>query len=131
MPGGIPTYIPNLKHRNNSPGQSQWRIPEREELASFEDAWTSGCCTADAGWGLHVAQGCPEYLGVLEDHATESFIAKFVADSAHGQWHGYPADHRKKRQDVPTEGVRMIWLAQRLLPLPKIRKIGKQQRCTL
>lgn len=123
----VPSYSPNPKHRNGSRGQSQWTIGLGDEQASFSISWFSGCCSSEAGWGLHLVNGAPDYLGVVEDHKTQSFIAKFVVDSSHGSWHGYPADHRNKQQDVPTESVRLHWLSTRILPAPKIRKIGKQQ----
>jgi hypothetical protein len=79
---------------------------------------------------LHMLNGAPEYLGVAEDHTTRVFIAKFVADHQ-GSWHGYPADYRRKVQDVPPLPVRKLWLDNQVLTGPKIRKIGKQQRCIL
>jgi hypothetical protein len=70
-----------------------------------------------------------QILGVIEDHETEVFVAKFVSDP-NQQWHGYPADH-KKRQDRPGWPLLRKWIDLELAPGPKIRKIGCGQRCTL
>lgn len=68
------------------------------------------------------------YLGVAEDHKTDVFIAKFVSDPNSSQWHGYPADQRKS-QDIPAQPILAKWLAANVLSPPKVRKIGRGQRC--
>lgn len=126
-----PNYQINPVHRNGTYGKSQWTVNTSAELVAFDQAWTSGWCAQDVGWGLYTPAGSPEYLGVAQDHATLVFVAKFVADAQGCTWHGYPADHRRNQHDIPSESIRKSWLDARLLPLPKIRKLGKGQRCTL
>lgn len=125
-----PTYAPHPKHRNASPGESQWTISPEEEHTSFEAAWNFHWCEDGKGWGLHCVDGEAKYLGVIEDHETRTFVAKFVSDASQQNWHGYPADQRK-RQDRPAWPLLRRWIYDKVLPDPKIRKIGRGQRCIL
>lgn len=130
-PTSVPTYKANPKHRNWSAGQSQWTIPLAAETACFDHAWTSGWCPSGKGWGLHLVGDTAEYLGVVEDHLTTVFVAKFVSDPGHATWHGYPADHQRKPQDIPIAEVCRLWLEGRVIRPATIRKLGKGQRCRL
>jgi hypothetical protein len=132
--GSAPKYIPNPKHRGQHQGESRWTITENEEHESFQRAWHENWCIGNKGFGLHLVQDVngkfkPQNLGLIEDHKTMVFIAKFVSDPNH-QWHGYPADHRKK-QDRPERAILQKWIAAELVPGSKIRKIGCGQRCIL
>lgn len=96
----------------------------------FIEAWSAGWHSNDDAWGLHFVNGAVDYLGVAQDHATPVFIGKFVMDRS-GTWHGYPADHRRNQQDIPSETIQKQWLDGQVLPVPKLRKISKGQRCVL
>lgn len=129
----VPKYVPNPKHRNWKPGESQWQITKSEEHDSFRLAWRENWCLDGRGFGLHVVEDGHEkpraqILGVIEDHKTEVFVAKFVSDP-NDQWHGYPADHTKN-QDRPARSILNHWLTADLVPPSKIRKIGCGQRCS-
>lgn len=123
------SYRPNNRHRDRTPGKSQWTIPEVDELACFTLATAQGWCLADVGWGLHCPNTDPQYLGVAQDHHTEVFLAKFVNGA--GEWHGYPADHQRKPQDIPLESILNSWMTRQLLSPAKVRKIVRGQPCTL
>jgi hypothetical protein len=119
-----PTYAPHLKHRNETPGASQWTISIEEEHTSFIWSWESGWCRDRKGWGLHLVEGAITSLGRIVNPTTFVYIAKFVGDTERLNWHGYPADGRKP-QDIPIEPVRQLWIDRKLLTPAKIRKIAR------
>lgn len=122
-------YLHNPLHRNNTTGKSQWRISNDAELQSFKTALDQTWLLSDVGWGLHLENNKPANLGVAQDHKTLVFIAKFVNDRK--IWHGYPADHQSNNQDIPADQILRKWLEAKVLPLAKIRKLGKGQPCSL
>ena len=119
-------YVPNPVHRNGTPGKSQWTIAAHDEQRSFDRCVEEGWYRQNTGWGLHLHDGKPDWLGVTRDHRTPSFIAKFVG--ADGTWHGYPADVTHSK-DVPSEVVIGAWLDQNLLSRAKGRKVIRGQPC--
>ena len=122
-------YKPNPLHRNGAAEKSQWRIPLAGEITCFSGACTNGWFDGGVGWGLHLPAGKPDYLGVAQDHETIVFVAKFTEDQ--DVWHGYPADHRRKHGDIPTEPVLDDWMRDGLLTPAKIRKLTRGQPCRL
>jgi hypothetical protein len=129
--GNWPPYFHHPDHRNGTSEKSQWLISEPAELASFHLSVRSGWIQEESGWGLHMPNGAPEWLGLAQDHITLVFIAKFVSSNAPRLWHGYPADHRRSSRDIPPVQVLREWLTQRLLTPAKIRKVTKGQPCSL
>ena len=124
------TYLCHPDHRNGTQHKSQWRITEPEEVDSFKHTWNEGWIVGQYGWGLHLINGEVNYLGVAQDHRTRLFIAKFVNDTNHGQWHGYPADHQSIT-DRPDDQIIAMWLANNTLPAAKLRKVQKGEPCNL
>ena len=85
-----PAYVINQKHRSWTRGESQWQIECKEEEACFASAHANGWVhtSSEEGWGLHVVDKRPQYVGVVEDLERKSFYARFV--NAHkAPWHGY------------------------------------------
>lgn len=117
-------------HRNNNPNKSQWTIIESDEVDCFHKTWSSQWIDNDSGWGLHLVNNAPRYLGTARVSMTLLFVAKFVRDPVHAQWHGYPADHTDSF-DRPVDRILNVWLAAQFLPPAKIRKIQKGQPCSL
>jgi len=124
------TYQCHPHHRNRNPNKSQWTITETEEIGCFRLTWVSAWIVDSAGWGLHLVNGSPDYLGMAQDRHTRVFIAKFVSNGGQAEWHGYPADHGRT-SDRPHDEVIGTWLADRTLPAAKIRKIQKGEPCNL
>ena len=124
-------YLHNSVHRNRTPRKSQWTINETAELGSFQMALNQNWLLPQEGWGLHFENGNPAYLGLAQDHTTRVFVAKFVDRGNRNTWHGYPADHQKNNQDIPTVEILDKWLNRKVLPAPKIRKLAKGQPCGL
>lgn len=124
-------YRSHQPHRNRSPQKSQWCITEAEETQSFrlasEKEWLGGT----HGWGLHFIEDRPDYLGTAQDHTTRLFVAKYVRSATADSWHGYPADHQRHPQDIPSEKVSTKWSQESYLSPAKIRKLIKGQPCSL
>jgi len=126
-----PAYIANQQHRDGNPHKCQWTIPEDEETAVFQRAHAEGWLLPSTGWGIHIRDGQAAYVGMAVDRQRELLLAKFVAGNAPVVWHGYPADHQMNPQDIPDELVLSKWLNSGVLSAPKLRKIGKAQRCRI
>jgi hypothetical protein len=129
--GGGVRYTHHPDHRNRTGGKSQWRISLPKERQAFITARAEGWLIRSTGWGLHVDNTEPAYLGVAQDHVTRVFVSKFVDGNQSQNWHGYPADHQRNPQDIPDADVLKIWMDNDLIPLSKIRKLVKGQPCTL
>lgn len=80
------------------------------------------------GWGLHLPEGRPDWLGIATDRETELIFAKFVSSPGH-PWHGYPADQRRSA-DIPLEAILEDWMSSDLFTRAKVRKIIKGQKCS-
>lgn len=135
-PAAAPSYITHPPHRNGNPNKSQWTITPDAELACFalsgNEAWL--LLEVGIGWGLHLevdgtGTANVSYLGENAARNRVLFLAKFVGTS--GQWHGYPCDPQAKAQDIPKPAILESWLAKKLLPAAKIRRILKGQPCSL
>lgn len=94
----------------------------------MERAPSAGSSEKSAG-GFIFRAADQTYVGVAQDHETQVFVAKFTEDQ--DVWHGYPADHRRNHQDIPTEYVLGDWMRARLLTPAKIRKLVRGQPCRL
>jgi hypothetical protein len=126
-----PSYISNPKHRDSSPGESQWTISEPEEVACFLSSHGRGWVdeSTGSGWGLNAPTTRPLQLGVAEDHCSPCYVAKFVANAA--LWHGYPADHTRRTQDIPPGRILIDWRDRGYMSKAKMSKIATGKRCTL
>lgn len=126
------SYAAHPHHRDASRRnvKSQWTITELEEVGSFKAALDTGWIDSEEGWGLHRPNAAIAALGTAIDGATTLYIAKFVSKSA-TPWHGYPADHQRRLEDVPSERHLKEWLDQGLVSNAAVRKLVKQQPCSL
>jgi hypothetical protein len=91
-----------------------------------ESSWLQ----SSVGWGLHLVDESAAWLGKSAIHRERLFLAKFVDPTEKSDWHGYPADHCRNAQDVPSEGVLDSWIERGLLSGAKVRKIIRGQRCS-
>jgi len=124
-------YLNHPHHRNGMPGKSQWAISEADEVQSFIRAGANHWLRVSEGWGLHVPEHRPCYLGYAQDRITRLFVAKFVCGNARGTWHGYPADHQTSPRDIPDEEILQAWINLSLVTPAKTRKLAKGQSCNL
>jgi len=126
------SHFSHPHHRNTSRSKlkSQWTITEPQEVASFRSAHESGWLDSGKGWGLHRPNESIGRLGTAIDGQTALYIAKFVSMNAK-PWHGYPADHKRRLADVPSERHLREWMDQGLVSNAAARKLVKQQPCNL
>lgn len=130
-------YINNPQHRDNNPNKSQWLLSEQDERTCFEDAFgiqirELGLVEVDVCFGLWLVNDDLIRLGTSAQNSNtpnrELFIAKFVDGNQNSRWHGYPADHRLKKGDTPTE-ILPVWVRLELITASEMRKISQQKRC--
>ena len=125
-------YIINAQHRNRNPNKSQWVISELKENELFNTAciseWIEGA--AKKGFGVQKNGTHLDVLGICKDRITDLKIAKFVADH-NDDWHGYPANYRKHKQDTPTTNILHKWLDEQLITKSQMCKIVRGQKCKL
>ena len=129
---GKVAYCFNTQHRDGNPNKSQWTIDTDQEIDVF-------CCMADHGWGfqdngwsLFIKEDSSiDYLGFIQSRKAKVFIAKFVVDTNHNAWHGYPADYQVRAQDVPHKDILRKWKDENYLTKAKMRKIMMGQPCKI
>lgn len=109
-------YRTHPKHRNGTPGASQWAtsISESIEFSIFEAAeregWVDG---AGNYWGVGVSRNSrPQILGTL----SEAYSKHPATSNPSDPWHGYPASPAKKGSgDVPPKDILDTWLARSII----------------
>jgi hypothetical protein len=115
-----------------NPKKSRWTVSKNDEATIFQCAaswlWLVEC--SGCGWGLHTDAHGLQYLGTVPGEKP-SFIAKFVSDSNHNAWHGYPADHMSNSHDIPPANILTSWVKNEFIGIPKMRKIMKGQPCSI
>jgi len=125
------SYQHHPGHRDGTAGKSQWSVTETEERGIFDHSRMSQWLSQYLGWGVHVVTGQAVYLGNSDDSARSLIIAKFVASNSPKIWHGYPADHQRRIQDIPEPKILMEWMRLKYLKPAKIRKLMRGQPCSL
>jgi hypothetical protein len=125
------TYASKPDHRDNSVLKSQWTIAVEQEVACFRFAGGRRWFDDNRGWGLHLVDDSADYLGVGIDRTHRLFVARFEGDRNNTYWHGYPADHTRRTDDIQTEGIALQWIADNYVAKSKVRKLLKGQRCKL
>lgn len=109
------SYTSVSYHRNGNPKKSQWSISIDEEFVCFKTSRLQKWSSQKRGWGLHPSNKFDE-VGKLTDKESVK-IARFQENSPNNQpikdeWHGYPADIRGKKNDIPTDSVLQSWLSK-------------------
>ena len=124
-------YAIHPDHRNDHPRKSQWTISRSDEIATFDRAAQHHWLDSYRGWGLHIVDDSPRYLGRCVERSKRSFIAKFVGASTTDEWHGYPGDYARNSQDIPPPRVLQYWTQFSILSPAQVRRIAKAQPCRL
>ncbi|GLC27749.1 hypothetical protein rosag_42620 [Roseisolibacter agri] len=128
-----PAYQSNPVHQNGRPGSSQWWLNVAEENDCFVIAFTQGWVSTHEGWGLWIVDGRAVHLGVIQDHVTPTFFAKFECKRPMMPWHGYPEDQCRTddRQCVPDEAILSDWERKGYIRPQVAKKVGLHKRCRL
>jgi len=125
------TYGSKPDHRDNTAVNSQWTINVEQEVECFRFTQARRWFDDGHGWGLHLENHSAAYVGVGIDRTHQLFLARFEGDRNNTYWHGYPAEHTRRTDDIPTEGIALQWIARNYLAKSKVRKLLKGQRCKL
>lgn len=128
--GGI-TYLFKADHRDGSALKSQWSITQAEELAAFDLADSEAWLTNSEGWGVHIADGRAQYLGVSAGGSIKLFVARFRGQTAPPLWHGYPGDPSRRSSDIPLESVLNTWQSNGWIRKRTMRLLLKGAPCSL
>ncbi len=94
--------------------KSQWTVSEWDELnlfiIAYNEDWTSP--NKPQLWSTN---GRENKIGECMDgkSLTDLYIAKYITDSNHHEWHGYPVSPRQ--YDIPPEKVLSLWLERGLI----------------
>jgi len=125
------TYFISSQHRQlGNPNKSIWTISHEEEIDCFILSKTSKWISGSVCWGLKPIDNRLDVIGrnsVQEDIK----IAKFVDGDKKNIWHGYPADCRRKKKDIPDTEILVIWKDKGLIGKSDVRKLKQQMTCNL
>lgn len=125
-------YIIASQHRlMTNQHKSFWIISPEGELDCFQLTISKGWYQNNRGWGLCLStEGKLNYLG--KNNISELLkIAKFIDSVPNNHWHGYPADYRRKTQDIPPIDILKEWYDEGLLEKHCISKIKAGKVCNL
>ncbi|MGI0489474.1 hypothetical protein ACN4EK_29010 [Pantanalinema rosaneae CENA516] len=123
--------IRSVHRRHGNFEKCIWTISPQEEVGCFQVAASEEWLEATEGWGVKInAEGRLEQIGVSEQDEVLK-IAKFVDSSSTREWHGYPADFRRRQQDKPSERVLIAWKNRGLINKTKMSKITQRKPCNL
>lgn len=132
----IPVYQPHSKHRNATPGASQWTITASDESACFRLAFAKLWTFKSVSWGLHfhapyapAAQPHTLGLGFVAGLQEPVKIAKFVTNQ--GIVHGYPVAHWVTTNDRPPASILAQWQACQHISLTVRSKIQRGKKSGL
>ena len=123
-------YLPLPKHRGQADQhRSIWTKPVPEEIACFVQAWQESWGTNGGElWG-HVREGTRLQPLGLNRYGEHLWFGKFLHNPHPVQWHGYPADYRRKSQDRPPEKVLFKWRDIGILAKHQVYKIMAGKSC--
>ena len=89
-------YFVHPKHRGTPTKNScTWTIPVPEEVGLFKKAIFPGFCPGVTYWAADYQGGRLRMVGINFSGESLAF-GKFVDGGAIGEWHGYPADYRRR-----------------------------------
>lgn len=133
------SYIVVSYHRDNSlKNKSKWTIDEEEELNCFIQTQENMWIDDYTAWGIKyefiedkkISKTIIDPIGNSE-HNEDLHIAKFVDSNENDTWHGYPADYRRKKQDIPPTNVLSAWMEAGILKKHQASKIKRGKKCNL
>jgi len=123
-------YFFKTDHRDNSLKKSQWTIEPPNELSCFVHSFTSGWQIAYRCWGVYILEGVKMPLGKsITDELL--YVAIFVDSFEKQVWHGYPADFRRNKWDVPATAVLVDWRQKGFTTKSKISNAKQGKICSL
>jgi hypothetical protein len=124
-------YIISSQHRKTgNMNKSTWTISHDEEVECFVLSKISNWTVDYIGWGVKLAGRVLQIVG-RNDANSELKFAKFVDGSKKNIWHGWPADYKNRKQDIPATNVLLSWNNSKYISKSHVRKIKQQISCNL
>lgn len=106
-----------LAYHRGEPDEDKcvWTLSQNEEFDCFVAAYARGYIEGPLGWGYWRPNAVLVALG-RNLFGEAIILAKFKGDRSCENYHGYPADYRRKRQDVPPINLLLDWYRGGALP---------------
>jgi hypothetical protein len=126
------TYKVSSHHRRTkgNTNKSVWKITNDEEVELFIFSKNSNWVEGSSCYGLRLNGTTALVVG--RNPAKEDLkIAKFVDSNGNNKWHGYPADPKNKKQDIPCMKILTVWKNMSYIGKSDIRKLKQQIPCNL
>ena len=126
------TYMISSHHRRTSGNnnKSVWTISNNEEVNLFIFSKTSNWVEDNICYGLKLNGKTILVVGKTPN-SQDLKIAKFVDGNRNNRWHGYPADPKNKKQDIPCMEILTIWRNLNYIGKSDVRKLKQQISCSL
>ncbi len=124
--------VRSVHRRKGNTNKCIWTISIEEEVECFKDSALKKWLENKEGWGLkfNATNGDLEQVGVSEINE-ELKIAKFVDSNSTTEWHGYPADYCRRKQDRPSLKVLKDWWDNKIISKTQMSKIKQYKKCNL
>lgn len=121
-------YKPMGYHRNGNPLKSQWLICIDEEIETFVKSMEENWKEEYRGWWIDPS-GNKRIIGETK-YREAVYIVRYQGICPDGQqnnciWHGYPADIRRKKNDIPSDIVLNDWKSKNMINQPQFSRIRR------
>ncbi len=125
-------YKVSSHHRRTrgNTNKSVWTISNDEEVGLFIFSKTSNWVEEYVCYGLKL-NGTTILVVGRNPGNDDLKIAKFVDSNRNNKWHGYPADPKKKKQDIPCMEILTEWKNMNYIAKSDVRKLKQQIPCDL
>jgi hypothetical protein len=123
--------IRSVHRRHGNSEKCIWVISLQEEVDCFKFSADEKWLEDTKGWGLKVNSGGGLSQIGISDQQEVLKIAKFKDSNSTREWHGYPADYCRRKQDRPSIRILMDWKDRGLISKTKMDKIKQYKRCSL
>jgi hypothetical protein len=123
-------YYYKADHRDKSHQKSQWTLTPAEELKCFIHSRNENWSEPYKSWGIWVNTNKLDELG--KNYGEEELnVAVFVDSYQKDVWHGYPADFKRDKWDIPPMKVLTIWRDKKYTTKSKISNARQGKTCSL
>jgi hypothetical protein len=125
-------YKVSSHHRRTkgNTNKSVWTITIDEEVDLFIFSKNSNWVEGKICYGL-LLSGTTLLVVGRNPEKEDLKIAKFVDSNDNNKWHGYPADPKNRKQDIPCMELLSVWRDKKYIGKSDVRKLKQQIPCDL
>lgn len=123
-------YYYKSDHRDKSPQKSQWIIKPEKEKSCFIESHKQKWIDEGKSWGLNLNNQKVKSLGINHDSEYLN-VAVFVDSFKKNVWHGYPADFKRDKTDLPTNIILSQWRTLGYIKKSRISQAKNGKICSL